>query len=123
MIAHQERGHGLRGALRGDQEGFTTLSRCVGPEFVLAPDVIGESSPVGPIEQGVDERVDAGGDVTNPHEDVEEVVKQWLVAGAPTKDECDVGDEEGAPHDEEEKENNSQDLEVEKATVNNGTEG
>lgn len=110
MTAHQKRGHGVRRALRGDQEGFATLSGCVGPHVVLAPDVAGERSPVGLIEEGVDQRVDSGGDVAHPDEDVEEVMKQRLVAGAPAQDKGDVGDEERTPHDEEEEEDDSQDL-------------
>ncbi len=100
----------MRRARRGDQEGFATLSSCIGPHFILAPDVAGERSPVGLIEEGVDQGVDSGGDVAHPDEDVEEVMKQRLVAGAPAQDEGDVGDEEGAPHDEEEEEDDSQDL-------------
>lgn len=113
MTAHQKRGHGVRRARRGDQEGFATLSSCVGPHFVLAPDVAGERPPVGLIEEGVNQRVDSGGDVAHPDEDVEEVVEQRLVAGAAAQDEGDVGDEEGTPHDEEEEEDDSQDLEIE----------
>lgn len=114
MTAHQERRHGVRRARRGDQEGFATLSGRVGPDFVLAPDVAGERSPVGLIEEGVDQRVDPRGDVAHPDEDVEEVVEQRLVAGAPTQDEGDVGDEEGTPHDEEKEEDDSQNLKMER---------
>ena len=96
-------------ALWRHQEGFATLSSCVGP-FVLAPDVAGEGSPVGLIKEGVDQRVDSRGDVTHPDEDVEEIVKQWLIAGATAKYKGDVGDEEGTPHDEKEEEDNSQNL-------------
>lgn len=110
VTAHQKRGHGVRRARWGDQEGFAALSGGVGPHVILAPDVAGEGSSVGPIEEGVDQRVDSRGDVAHPHEDVEEVVKQRLVAGAPAEDKRDVGDEEGAPHDEEEEKDDSQDL-------------
>lgn len=41
-------------------------------------------------------------------------MKQRLVAGAPAQDEGDVGDEEGTPHDEEEEEDDSQDLKIER---------
>lgn len=110
VTAHQERGHGVRRARRGDQEGFATLSGGVGPHFVLAPDVARERSPVGLIKEGVDQGVDSGRDVTHPDEDIEEVVEQRLVAGAAAQDEGDVRDEEGTPHDEEEEEDDSQDL-------------
>lgn len=100
----------MRRARWGYQEGFATLSGCVGPHIVLAPDVVGKRSPVGLIEEGVDQRVDPGGDVTHPDKDVEEVMEQRLVAGTAAQNEGDVGDEEGTPHDEEEEEDNSQDL-------------
>ncbi len=100
----------MRRARWGDQQCFATLSSCVGPHFVLAPDVAGECSPVGLIEEGVDQRVDPGGDVAHPHEDIEEVMKKRLVAGAAAQDEGYVGDEEGTPHDEEEKKDDSKDL-------------
>lgn len=104
----------MRRARRGDQQGFATLSSGVGPRFVLAPDIAGERSPVGLIEEGVDQGVDSGGDVAHPDEDVEEVMKQRIVAGAPAQDEGDGGDEEGTPHDEEEEEDDSQNLKVER---------
>ena len=110
VTADQKWRHGVRRARRGDQEGFATLSGRVGPHFVAAPDVAGERSPVGLVEEGVDQRVDPRRDVAHPHEHVEEVVKQRLVAGAAAQDEGDVGDEEGTPHDEEEEEDDSQDL-------------
>lgn len=94
-------------AWRRDEEGFATLAGCIGPDFVPAPDVAGERSPVGLIEEGVDQRVDSRGDVTHPDEDVEEVVEQWLVAGVAAQDEGDVGDKEGTPHDEEEEKDDS----------------
>lgn len=112
VTAHKKRSHGVRRARWGDQEGFAALSSSVGPHVILAPDVAGEGSPVGPIEEGVDQGVDSRGDVAHPHEDVEEVVKQRLVAGAPAQDGRDVGDKEGAPHDEEEEEDDSQDLKL-----------
>lgn len=113
VTANQKWRHGVRRARRGDQEGFATLSGRVGPHFVAAPDVAGERSPVGLIEEGVDQGVDPRGDVAHPHKDVEEVVKQRLIAGAAAQDEGDVGDEEGTPHDEEEEEDDSQDLMIE----------
>lgn len=110
VFAHQKRRHGVRRARRRHQEGFAALSGRVGADFVAAPDVAGERSSVGLIEEGVDQRVDPRGDVAHPDEDVEEVVEQRLVAGAAAQDEGDVGDEEGTPHDEEEEEDDSQDL-------------
>lgn len=116
MTSCQKRGHDMWRTWWGDQEVFATLSGCVGPDVVPAPDVAGERPPVRLIEEGVDQRVDPGGDVAHPDEDVQEVMKQWLIAGLPAQDGGDVGDEEGTPHDEEEEEDNSQDLEVEGET-------
>lgn len=96
----------MRRALRGRQQALTTLSGSAGP-FVLAADVAGEGSPVGLVEEGVHQRVDPGGDVAHPDEEVEEVVQQRLVAGAAAQHEGDVGDEKRTPHDEEEEENYS----------------
>lgn len=112
----------MRRARRGDQEGFATLSGRVSPHVILTPDVAGERSPVGLIEEGVDQRVDPGGDVAHPDEDVEEVMKQRLVARAPAQDKGDVGDEEGTPHDEEEEEDDSQDLKMIKVKKRGGDE-
>lgn len=117
--ARQERGHGVRRALRGDQEGLTALPGRVSPRAVATPDVAGEGPPVGLIEEGVDQRVDPRGDVAHPHEHVQEVVEQRLVAGAPAQDRGDVGDEEGTPHDEEEEEDDPQNLK----TGRRGVEG
>lgn len=117
VAARQKRGHGVGRALRRDQERLAALSGRVGPHFIPAPDVAGEGSPVGLVEEGVDQRVHSRGDVAHPHEDVEQVVEQRLVARAPAQDEGDVGDEEGAPHDEEEEEDDSQDLEMEAERV------
>lgn len=44
----------MRRALRGAQQGFAPLSGRVGPRVVLAPDVVGERSPVGLIKESVD---------------------------------------------------------------------
>lgn len=41
-------------------------------------------------------------------------MKQRLVAGTPAQDKSDIGDEEGTPHDEEEEEDNSKDLKMER---------
>lgn len=101
----------MRRALLGREEGFATLSRRISPGVVLAPDVVGEGSPVGLVEEGVDQRVDPGGDVTHPDEDVQEIVEQRLVARVAAQDKGDVGDEERTPHDKEEEKDNSQDLE------------
>lgn len=113
----------MRRAWRGDQEGFATLSSCVGPDFILAPDVAGERSPVGLIEESVDQRVDSRGDVAHPDEDVEEVVEQRLVAGIAAQDEGDVGDKEGTPHDEEKEEYDSQNLKEEMGEKISGKKG
>lgn len=110
----QQRRHHVRRARRRHEEGFAALSGCVGAHVVAAPDVVGERPPVRLVEEGVDEGVDPGGDVAHPHEDVEKVVKQRLVARVPAEHRGDVGDEERTPHDEEEEEDDSQDLEEEK---------
>lgn len=109
----QQRSHSMWRTWWGNQEGSTGLTH-VGSDPVLTSDVAGEGVPVGLIEEGVDQRVDSRGDVTNPHENVEKVIEEGLVTGATTQDEGDVGDEEGTPHDEEEEENDSQNLEEEK---------
>lgn len=110
VTAHQKRGHAVWRTRRGDKKGFTTLSSSVGPKVILTPNVSGECSPVCLIKEGVDQWVDPGWDVTHPNKDVEEVLKQRLVAGVVAQDEGDVGDEEGAPHDEEKEEDDTQDL-------------
>lgn len=113
VYARQQRCDSVRGALRGRQQGFAALPGGVGSGAVATPDVAGEGPPVGLVEEGVDQRVDARGDVAHPHEDVEEVVKQRLVAGAPAQHRGDVGDEERTPHDEEEEKDNPQHLKME----------
>lgn len=110
MTTHQKRGHGVWWTRWGDQKGFATLSGSVGPEVISAPNVPGECSPVRLIEESVDQRVDSGGDVTHPDEDIKEVVKQRPVTGLVAQYKGDIGDEEGTPHDEEKEENDSQNL-------------
>lgn len=112
--ARQKWRHHVRRAGRWHEEGFAALSRRVGAHVVAAPDVVGECPPVRLVEEGVDEGIDPRGDVAHPHEDVEKVVKQRLVARVPAQHRGDVGDEKRTPHDEEEEEDDSQDLETER---------
>jgi len=109
MAARQQRRHGVwRARRRRHQEGLA--SGGVGVRGVAAADVAGEGAAVRLVEQRVDQRVDPRRDVAHPHKHVQEVVQNRLVTRAAAQHEGHVGDEERAPHDEEEEEDDAQDL-------------
>ncbi|ETE71953.1 hypothetical protein L345_02252, partial [Ophiophagus hannah] len=78
--------------------------------LVVAPDVVGESPAVGLVEEGVHEGVDPRADVAHPNKHVQKLTEDPLVAGLLAEDGHDVGDKKRAPHNQEQKEDDPQDL-------------